>query len=298
MPQLLLRHKLLDELDDIDRSFKHAWLSKYLQDVTIEPFPSLSASDSDSSKSSISSISDISMISSLHSDDKSSIQPFLLLSCSDLEEMYFLVTQAKIDKLHQEILMLRVLCWNSAVKKASQLPLLEHWCTGNIKQYRRRVCIDPDTFDGITNKIRAHHIFHNHSNTPQAPVKVQLAIFLFRTSHYGNTASPEVIGHWAGVSPGTVANCTNRIMLALLLLHNKCIHFPTAEEQESTKAWVAAQVCPEWSNGYMMVDGTKFPLFQQPGLHGDTWFNKSQTYSLDCQVHGYVYLCYRNLTLY
>jgi len=99
MPQLLLCRKLLDELDDVDRSFKHARLSKYLQDVTIEPFPSLSASDSDSSESSISSISDISTISSLHSDDKSSIQPFLSLSCSDLEEMYFLVTQAKIDKL-------------------------------------------------------------------------------------------------------------------------------------------------------------------------------------------------------
>jgi len=87
-------------------------------------------------------------------------------------------------------------------------------------------------------------------------------------------------------------------MLALLSLHNECIHFPTAEERESAKAWVAAQVCPEWSNGYMMVDGTKFPLFQRPGLHGDTWFDKSRTYSLDCQVRGYVYLRYRNLTLY
>jgi len=48
----------------------------------------------------------------------------------------------------------------------------------------------------------------------------------------------------------------------------------------------------------MMVDGTKFLLFQQPGLHSNTWFDKSQTYSLDCQVHGYVYLCYHNLTLY
>jgi len=230
MPQLPLRCKLLDELDDVDRSFKHAWLSKYLQDVTIKPFPSLSASDSDSSESSISSISNISTISSLHSDDESSIQPFLSLSCSDLEEMYFLVTQAKINKLHREILMSRVLCQNPAVKKASQLPLLEHWRTGNIKQYRRRVHVDPDTFDGIANKIRAHHIFHNHSNTPQAPVEVQLAIFLFCASHYGNAASPEVIGHWAGVSLGMVVNCTNRIMLALLSLHNECIHFPMAEE--------------------------------------------------------------------
>lgn len=33
-----------------------------------------------------------------------------------------------------------------------------------------------------------------------------------------------------------------------------------------------------------MVDGTKFSLFQHPGLHRDTWFDKNRDYSLDCQV--------------
>jgi hypothetical protein len=146
--------------------------------------------------------------------------------------------------------------------------------------------------------IHAHDIFHNNSNNPQAPVEVQLAIFLFRTGHYGNAASPEAIGHWAGVSPGMVTNCTNCVMVALLSLHNECIHLPTAEEQEHTKAWVAKQVCPEWSDGYMMVDGTKFALFQRPGLHGNTWFDKNRAYSLDCQVRVYVYLCYYNLIFY
>ena len=75
-------------------------------------------------------------------------------------------------------------------------------------------------------------------------------------------ASPEVIGHWAGVSPGTVVNCTNCVMVTLISLHDGFVHLPTAEEKESVKAWVAEQVCPEWSDGYMMVDGTKLPLFQ------------------------------------
>jgi hypothetical protein len=48
----------------------------------------------------------------------------------------------------------------------------------------------------------------------------------------------------------------------------------------------------------MMVDGTKFTLFQQPGLHGNAWFDKNQAYSLDCQVHVYIYLCYHNLIFY
>jgi len=285
MPQVPLCHKLLDDLDDVDCSFKCAWLFKYLQDMTIEPFDSLSATDSDSNVSSISSVSSISLALSFDSDNKSSSQPSLSLLFSDIEEMYYLATQAKINNLRQEILTSRVLQRNPAIKKASQLHLLEYWCTSNLSQYRRRVRVDPNTFNGIINKIQGHKIFHNNSNTPQAPVKVQLTIFLFHASHYGNTASPEAIGLWAGVSPGMVANCTNCVMLALLSLYDECIYFPTAEEQENAKAWVTAQVCPEWSDRYMMVDSTKFLLFQQPGLHGDTWFDKNWTYSLDCQVH-------------
>ena len=149
--------------------------------------------------------------------------------------------------------------------------------------------MDPDIFDGIANKIHDHRVFHNNSNTPQAPVEIQLAIFLFRAGHYSNAASPEAIGLWAGISPGTVSNCTNRVMMALLSLHDECVHLLTAEEKESAKAWVAEQVCPKWSDRCLMVDRTKFLLFQWPGLHGDVWFDKNRNYSLDCQVCFSIY---------
>jgi len=61
MPQVPLHCKLLDDLDNVDHSFKCAWLFKYLQDMTIELFDSLSATDSDSNVSSISSISSVSV---------------------------------------------------------------------------------------------------------------------------------------------------------------------------------------------------------------------------------------------
>jgi len=73
-------------------------------------------------------------------------------------------------------------------------------------------------------------------------------------------------------------------MVAMLILHNKLIYLPTSEEKESLKEWVAKKVCTEWRDGYLIVDGTKFPLFQWPGLHGNTWFNKNCNYSLNCQV--------------
>jgi len=108
---------------------------------------------------------------------------------------------------------------------------------------------------------------------------------MYCARHYDNAVSPEAIGHWAGVSPGTVTNVTNCVMAALLTLHNKLIHLPTPEEKEDAKEWAAGKVCPEWRDGFFMVDGTKFALFQWPGLHGNAWFDKNHNYSLNCQVH-------------
>jgi hypothetical protein len=165
--RLPLRRRLLDELDDVDRSFKRARLSKYLQeqqDVSIEPFiapasdiksdisdlssvsslsslsnlsnlSSISSLSSLSSISSISSISSLSTISSLDSDDKTvtSFQPTPSLSLSDIKEMYaliqdgYILMQDGIDELRHEILDL---CKNPAITKTTQIRLLEvleHW---------------------------------------------------------------------------------------------------------------------------------------------------------------------------
>ncbi len=294
MPRLPLHCRLLDELEDQDHSFKRARLFKYLKDVSFENLL-VPTSDGESDNSDTSSSTSSSTTTSSHDSDESASQG-ILSDLSEIEEIYIQTCWAKIDMLRQAILVSRVLREHPPVKKASQIHLLEHWHNSNPNQYKRRVRVDPDTFDSIVNKIRDHRIFHNNSNVSQTPVEVQLAIFLFRAGHYGNAASPEAIGHWAGVSPGTVANSTNRVMVALLSLHDDCVRFPTAEEKESAKAWVGAQVCPEWRDGYLMVDGTKLPLFQRPGLHGDAWFDKNRSYSMDCQVRFYPFPCYCNLT--
>jgi hypothetical protein len=69
---------------------------------------------------------------SLDSDDGSSFQLSLSHSFLDIKEMYYLITQAKIDRLRQEIATSRVLHKNPIVKKALQLYLLNHWCASNL----------------------------------------------------------------------------------------------------------------------------------------------------------------------
>jgi hypothetical protein len=65
---------------------------------------------------------------------------------------------------------------------------------------------------------------------------VQLAIFLNRVGHYGNSISPQDVSQWAGVSVGSVINCTNRVMAALLAEHDNFISFPALNSIEAARA--------------------------------------------------------------
>jgi hypothetical protein len=134
--------------------------------------------------------------------------------------------------------------------------------------------------------IEGHDIFHNNSNTPQYPIPIQLAIFLIRVGHYGNASSPEYVAQWAGVCVGTVINATYRCLVAFLALHDEAVMMPPEEEKERAKKYVEEVTCPEWRNGFLLADGTKFALFQKPGLHGEAWFDKNKNYSIDCQARS------------
>jgi hypothetical protein len=150
--------------------------------------------------------------------------------------------------------------------------------------FRRKVRVAPETFDCLVYLIEGHSVFHNNSNNQQMPIPVQLAIFLNRLGHYGNSATLDDIAEWAGVSSGTVSNCTQRCMMAFLSLHNCAIRPPSAEEKELSKQYTEATTLPEWRGRCLAIDGSTIPLFQKPGLYGDAWFDKTSNYSINVQV--------------
>ncbi|KAJ7230422.1 hypothetical protein GGX14DRAFT_344159 [Mycena pura] len=163
------------------------------------------------------------------------------------------------------------------IAKLSQLSLLDEWRSTGHLNFRKKLRVEPHIFDGLVQLVHDHHIFMNNSNNPQLSVHIQLAIFLYRAGHYGNSAAPGEVAQWAGVSLGTVVNCTRRVTVAILSLHDDAIHLPSEEEKERAKAWIESETCPEWWDRWMLADGTKFLLFQRPGLHGDAWFDKIRT---------------------
>ncbi|KAG2059183.1 hypothetical protein BDR06DRAFT_1072085 [Suillus hirtellus] len=112
------------------------------------------------------------------------------------------------------------------IPQASQLHLLVHFGQHCPHLFRCKLHVDPKIFDDILNLISGHPIFHNNSNNLQLPISIQLAIFLNCVGHYGNSATLQDVSEWAGISVGSVVNCTNRIMVALLDQHDAFMGFP------------------------------------------------------------------------
>jgi len=129
--------------------------------------------------------------------------------------------------------------------------------------FRQKLCVDPEIFDDILDLISYHPILHNQSNNPQLPVAIQLAIFLNHAGHYGNAISLEDVAQWAGVSVGTVVNCTHQVMGAILAHHDHFVGFPALDPQhaEDARHFVGSQTCPEWQNGIFAVDGSTIDLY-------------------------------------
>jgi hypothetical protein len=242
-----------------------------------------------SESTSISSASSLSSASSISSGESSVTD--LGHSSSDfedldrLEDRLFQRWDAQIQALAIQMLSAHVLEACPPVKKMGQLDLyLTHFRCDHPGRFRKKLRVSPVVFDRLVELVEGHAIFHNNSNIPQLPVPTQLAIFLVRVGHYGNASSPEYVAQWAGVSVGTVINSTYRCLVAFLALHDEVVMMPPDEEKERAKEYVEAATCPEWRSGFLLVDGTKFPLFQKPGLHGEAWFDKNKDYSIDCQV--------------
>ncbi|KAJ7164565.1 hypothetical protein C8R43DRAFT_878816 [Mycena crocata] len=187
-------------------------------------------------------------------------------------------------KLLQAILATRVLHPHK-VAKASQLHLvLVEFKEDDPKRFRRNLRVSPETFDALVTCIETHPIFSNNSHHPQTPAYIQLAIALFRFGHDGNAASVESIAQWAGVSVGLVVKSTQHIIVAFLSLHDSVIRWPTEDEKDEAKAWVESVSCEDWAGGFCMVDGTLVPLFENPGHHGEVYFDRKSNYSLNVQV--------------
>ena len=160
--------------------------------------------------------------------------------------------------------------------------LLEDYKHNRPEIFRSYLCITPACFNKLVSAIEDDLVFHNSSQNYQMPVAEQVAVALYCFGHYGNAASVMKVALHFGVGYGTVNLVTTRVLKACCSEWFYCASIQWASPQ--AKAWVEEESCPAWHDGWLMVDGTLVPLFQQPGFYGNVWFDRKSNYSMNVQV--------------
>ena len=158
------------------------------------------------------------------------------------------------------------------------------FCRSSATSVLQEVVCWSRNFDRILEQISGNDIFIPKGNQLQLSISIQLAIFPNRAGHYGNAISLEDIAQWAGVSVGSVNNCTNHVMVALLQQHDHFLGIPGKEEAEIAQDWVEEHSCSGWRNGIFAADGSAINFFAKPGVYGETFYDRKSRYSLNCQV--------------
>jgi hypothetical protein len=146
--------------------------------------------------------------------------------------------------------------------------------------------VSPTTFDCILGAIEDNPVFVGHHHD-QMLVANQLGLVLYWLGHNSNAVSLANVAIWAGMGKGTVLLVTWHVLTALtrctVLLN--ALHWPMQEEIEEAKQWVEdALRCPEFCDGWCMVDGTLVPLYSQPHWYGKAYFDCKCNYSMSFQV--------------
>lgn len=258
--------------------------SLYTSDGEDLAFAPPSPISSMSPMSPLSPMSQLSGLSSSHSDTS---------DYSDDVGVHYDRLQHTIAALRDEVERARIFHKpDQPPPRAPQLYMLVHHEEHRPHLFRQKLRVNPEIFDDILDQISDHPIFRNQSNNPQLPVSIQLAIFLNRAGHYGNAISLEDVAQWAGVSVGSVVNCTNRVMVALLEEHDQFIFFPddNSEDAELARRFAETRTCPEWRGGYLAIDGSTMDLFAKPAYFGETFYDRKSKYSLGCQVMFFIFI--------
>jgi hypothetical protein len=161
-------------------------------------------------------------------------------------------------------------------------------------QFRQALRVSPATFDRMVERISDDPVFSNDSPNAQISVELQLSITLYRFGHDGNAVSQQMVVHWGGVGKGTIRLITRRVMTAILRPNfmQEAVRYPTDDEKERAKEWVAEHSCRAWRHGWLSVDGTLIPLYKRPNWYGESYFDRKCNYSLNFQVTWpHLFLC-------
>lgn len=190
----------------------------------------------------------------------------------------------EIDKLLQIVMLISTTRYLNVRRTLSKsrthlyrLPHLE------VDHFIQEVRVCKRTFACILAWLEVDPIFQNNSLNKQRPVWVQLACALHRLGHNGTGASLGMTARAMGISYGTVVLYTQRVIIATNNMSSQFLTWPDATERRSLALLSHERFGFTGCIG-LSTDGTHIPLYQRPGLDGETYFNRKKCYSLNVML--------------
>jgi hypothetical protein len=136
----------------------------------------------------------------------------------------------------------------------------------------------PETFKSLVNLIKNHLIFQSNNLKQQAPVELQLAVFLRRLGSRNDIFS--ICSNY-GIAEGTVILFCKRVMKAIISYKTNYVKWPTGQAREFVHKGFEAIGGIEDIIG--SIDGTHFILQNAPTKDKEVYFTRKKRYALQCQ---------------
>ena len=145
-------------------------------------------------------------------------------------------------------------------------------------RFKKIMRMFPENFKALVNLLSTHPIFQSNNVKQQAPVELQLAVFLRKLGSKDNVFS---ICSRYGIAEGTVLLYCKRIMKAIILHKAEYIKWPTGQDREFVNDGFEAIGGIEDIIG--AIDGTHFILQNAPQKEKYLYFTRKKRYALHCQ---------------
>ena len=146
------------------------------------------------------------------------------------------------------------------------------------KRFKKILRMTSESFKKLVQLISSHDIFKSNSQRKQAPVELQLALFLHRL---GSRSDIFNICSKFGIAEGTVILYTKRVVKAIIAQKHLFVQWPKREKRSFTHR--GFQLIGGFENVIGAVDGTHVILNEKPSKSPELYFNRKKCYSIHCQ---------------
>lgn len=164
-------------------------------------------------------------------------------------------------------------------------PLLD-WFESLNKPRAFRLCMrmSASSFLALVALIDHHPVFQSTGRKPQAPVRLQLAVFLYRLGMSGAGSSLAHTSLSLGLSEGSVQLYTLCTIEALQQIKQRWICWPGQTARTAHAHHIAKLSGSIFQNCVGFIDGTFINLQFTPEVDHSSYFNRKSTYALNAMV--------------